>query len=123
MSVKHSALHPAAEPLEAVISASEALVKEALAQRQKRKAVVARNARTQTRATLADAPRWSALVEACTPHLQKHGARNQLARHLGVTRQCICHYFTSRTARPDAERTLMILEWLAASRAGHDPAP
>lgn len=123
MCAKSPAFHPAAKPLEDALLAAERIVEHAQANRQKCKAALARNAHTKLRATLVNAPRWAALAEDCAAQLVKHGARNQLARQLGVTRQCIYQYFTARTSRPDAERTLMIVEWLAARREGRELAP
>jgi hypothetical protein len=59
-----------------------------------------------------DTPRWLALVAAIRPHLHGYGAKSLLARELGLPPARIHEFFISRTALPDAERTLLLLEWL-----------
>jgi len=39
-----------------------------------------------------------------------------------VHRQAVNEYFVSRTRMPDAERTLLLQEWLQARRPGKRPA-
>ena len=56
---------------------------------------------------------WGALVARVEPHLEKRGEKAKLGRELGVSRQQIHAYFKSRTAAPDAERTLRLIVWLA----------
>lgn len=60
----------------------------------------------------ADTPCWLALVAAVRPHLRGYGAKSLLARELGLHPARIHEFFISRTAMPDAERTLLLLEWL-----------
>ncbi len=58
-------------------------------------------------------PLWNALVLTVRAHLRRRGAKASLARELAVPRQRIHEYFTARTKAPDAERTLLLLHWLA----------
>jgi hypothetical protein len=60
-----------------------------------------------------DTPLWNALVSVVRPHLRRRGEKINLGRELGVPPQRIHEYFVSRTAAPDAERTLALLVWLA----------
>lgn len=65
-------------------------------------------------------PLWNEIVTAAKPFLEKRGEKATLGRILGVPRQRIHEFFVARTAFPDAERTLVILQWLAARRAGQE---
>lgn len=67
-------------------------------------------------------PLWNEVVVAARPFLRHRGEKVKLGRFLGVPRQRINDYFVSRTACPDAERLLLLLQWLAARRAGKNPA-
>ena len=69
-----------------------------------------------------DTPLWSQLAEKIRPLLKRRGEKAQLARLLGTHRQAVNEYFVSRTRMPDAERTLLLLEWLRARRRGQRPA-
>ncbi len=66
-------------------------------------------------------PLWQRLVKSVQPLLQRRGEKAQLARLLGVHRQAVNEYFVSRTRMPDAERTLLLQEWLKARRQGKRP--
>jgi hypothetical protein len=55
---------------------------------------------------------WAALAERVLPLLEKRGEKVKLGRELGVSRQQIHAYFKTRTAAPDAERTLRLIVWL-----------
>ncbi|HLP03411.1 MAG TPA: hypothetical protein VK163_15400 [Opitutaceae bacterium] len=65
-------------------------------------------------------PLWNSLVRITLPLLRKYGTKAQLARVLGLPRQRINDFFIERTAAPDAERTLLLLVWLAQRRRGKD---
>lgn len=65
-----------------------------------------------------DTPLWLALVAAIRPHLRRRGEKALLARVLGVHPARIHEFFISRKAAPDAERTLLLLQWVKAKRAG-----
>lgn len=54
------------------------------------------------------------------PHLRKRGTKTNLARLLGVPRQRLQDFLNTRTAAPDAERTLLLLCWVAARAEGRD---
>ena len=63
-----------------------------------------------------ETPLWNQLVTQCRPLLKRRGEKAQLARLLGVHRQAINEYFVSQNRMPDAERTLLLIEWLEARR-------
>ncbi len=63
-----------------------------------------------------DTPLWRALVAAVRPLLQRRGAKALLAHELGLHRGRITEFFVKRTAMPDAERTLLLLEWYRKNR-------
>ena len=65
-----------------------------------------------------DTPLWLTLVATVRPHLRRRGAKALLARVLGVHPARIHEFFISRTAAPDAERTLLLLQWVKAKQAG-----
>jgi hypothetical protein len=69
-----------------------------------------------------DTPLWNKLIDQVQPLLQRRGERAQLARLLGVHRQAVTEYFASQRRMPDAERTLLLLEWLRVRRQGKRPA-
>lgn len=54
-------------------------------------------------------------VRAC---MRVRGAQAQLARVLGVPRQRLNRRLTAEAAMLDAERTLLLLGWLAAQKTG-----
>src|ERR1700712_5244493 len=67
-------------------------------------------------------PLWNKLVAQARPLLKRRGEKAQLARLLGVHRQGINQYFVSGSRMPDAERTLLLLEWLDARRKNARPS-
>jgi len=67
-------------------------------------------------------PLWNELARAVELQLTRYGHKAKLARLLGVSRQRVHLYVVAKTACPDAERTLALLNWLNARRAGRDPA-
>lgn len=68
----------------------------------------------------AGTPLWNVLVARAEPHLRPRGTKAKLARMLGVPRQRLQDCLTARTACLDAERTLMLLCWVAAREQGRD---
>ena len=68
----------------------------------------------------ADTPVWNELVRQVAPYLRKRGTKVKLARLLGMPRQRLHQLLVARTACADAERTLLLLAWLQARRAGRD---
>ena len=65
-----------------------------------------------------DTPLWNELAEAAAKLLRRRGDQAQLARILGLPRQRVHLLLVAKTACPDAERTLLLLYWLAARRRG-----
>jgi hypothetical protein len=61
---------------------------------------------------------WFTLVAQVRPYLRRRGEKALLARVLGVDPSRIYEFFIRRTAAPDAERTLLLLQWLKAKQAG-----
>ena len=69
-------------------------------------------------------PRWNALLKAVLPLLRRRGAKALLARELGLPRQRLHEFLMSRTAQPDAERTLQLLEWVTqVTRTASETTP
>lgn len=69
-----------------------------------------------------ETPLWNRLVTQIRPLLKRRGEKAQLARLLGVHRQAINEYFVSQSRMPDAERTLLLTEWLEARRKNQRPS-
>lgn len=69
----------------------------------------------------ADTPLWNRLVGEVLPRLKVRGEKARLARLLGVHRQAVNEYFVSRRRMPDAERVLLLQEWLRVRRTGSRP--
>lgn len=67
-------------------------------------------------------PLWNSLVADLRPLLRRRGEKVLLARVIGVPRQRVHDFLVGRGRMPDAERTLLLLEWLAARRRGAKPA-
>ena len=65
-------------------------------------------------------PLWNELVRQVTPLLAKHGTKAQLARVLGLPRQRLQVCLKAKSACLDAERTLLLLAWLAARQQGRE---
>lgn len=68
-----------------------------------------------------DTPLWNQLVADVRPLLKQRGEKAQLARLLGLQRQAVNAYFVSGRRMPDAERTLLLLEWVQLRQAGKKP--
>lgn len=60
-----------------------------------------------------DTPVWNELVKQSLPLLKKRGSKAQLARILGISRQRLQVCLKAKSACLDAERTLLLLAWLA----------
>jgi hypothetical protein len=58
-----------------------------------------------------DTPVWNVFASEMRRTLRPRGAKVRLARYLGVPKQRVTKFFTSRTRIPDAELTLQILHW------------
>lgn len=107
-------------PLEAVLGA---ISEEARASAQRR---LSRHRRPNVGgATIrpgADTPLWNKLVDDVRPLLKVRGEKAQLARLLGVQRQAVNEYFVGRRRMPDAERVLLLQEWLRVRKSGKRPS-
>ncbi len=56
---------------------------------------------------------WNEFADKIAPLLRRRGAKALLARELGLNRGRISEFFVKRSAMPDAERLLRLLEWYA----------
>jgi hypothetical protein len=65
-----------------------------------------------------DTPLWNELATLARSLIRHRGEKANLARFLGVPRQRVHQYLMDRSAGPDAERTLLLLAWIQARRAG-----
>ena len=65
-----------------------------------------------------DTPLWNELVRQVVPLLTRRGSKVHLARILGLPRQRLQVCLKAKTAHLDAERTLLLLAWLATRRRG-----
>jgi hypothetical protein len=75
--------------------------------------------RKRVGATLRPGPRtplWNELVRQAQPHLRRRGSKSDLARLLGVPRQRLQDCLKAKTATLDAERTLLLVCWVAAKQ-------
>ena len=69
-----------------------------------------------------DTPLWNELGKQARGLLRKRGERAKLARLLGIPRQRITDYLRGGRGCPDAERTLLLLCWVARRQRGADLA-
>ena len=65
-----------------------------------------------------DTPLWNELVRQVVPLLKQRGSKVHLARILGVPRQRLHVCLKAKAACLDAERTLLLLAWLAHQHKG-----
>jgi hypothetical protein len=68
----------------------------------------------------ADTPLWNKLAAAAAKSLRRRGDKARLARILGISRQRLHLLLIAKTAYPDAERTLLLMEWVEARKQGLD---
>lgn len=66
----------------------------------------------------AETPMWNELRAVVRTTLIRRGDQVKLARALGLPRQDVNSFLTRGTRMPDAERTLQLIAWLVAHRAG-----
>lgn len=66
-------------------------------------------------------PLWNAVVQSVRPLISRWGEKVKLGRILGVPPQRIHEYFVAGTATPDAERTLLVVHWLAQQYGAPKP--
>lgn len=59
-----------------------------------------------------ETPLWNELARACERTLTRYGAKANLGRELGLSRQRIHVLLVAKTAVPDGERALQLLAWL-----------
>lgn len=64
-----------------------------------------------------ETPLWLTLAACVRPLLRGYGAKSLLARELGLDPSRVSQFFVTRSASPDAERTLLLLLWLGRQRA------
>lgn len=74
----------------------------------------------RTRRPGPETPAWNFLATMLRAELKPFGAKVRLARYLGIPRQRLYEFLTSRSRLPDAELTLQLLHWLTEKRAGRD---
>ncbi len=65
-------------------------------------------------------PLWNELVKQARPRLRRRGEKVKLARLLGLPRQRIHESLKSGTMCLDAERTLLLLCWVARRMQGRE---
>ena len=65
-----------------------------------------------------DTPLWNELVRQVMPLLRRRGSKMHLARILGLPRQRLQVCLKAKSACLDAERTLLLLAWLARQHQG-----
>ena len=58
-------------------------------------------------------PCWNQVIATIEPLLRRRGSKALLARELGLNRGRMTDFFVRRSAMPDAERLLRLLEWYA----------
>jgi len=70
-------------------------------------------------------PLWNALALALKSECRKRGDQVKLARMVGLSRQRMNNFLHGKGGLPDAERTLVLLNWLAArsKSPGGQPLP
>lgn len=73
-----------------------------------------------TRRPGAETPCWNLVAGLVKAELTPPGSKVRLARYLGIPRQRLHDFLTSRRRMPDAELTLQLLYWLVQKRAGRD---
>jgi hypothetical protein len=66
--------------------------------------------------TAEQASYWKLLVTRLKTATSKHGAKAQLAREFGVSKQVV-HAWLTGEGTPGAENTLRLLEWVTAKEA------
>jgi len=81
----------------------------------------ARHHRYNTLTPGAGTPLWNELVKQAQPHLAKRGCKVRLARYLGLPRQRLQVCLKSKRSCLDAERTLLLLCWVAAQQQDREP--
>jgi hypothetical protein len=91
---------------------------EATARAVKQARAKARGPRGETLHPGPETPLWNELSLVLRNQKWKWGEKANLARILGVPRQRVDDYIMGHRRLPDAERTLLLLHWLAARQKG-----
>jgi hypothetical protein len=65
-------------------------------------------------------PLWNKLAADVANSVRRRGEKVKLARILGISRQRLHLLLVAKSACPDAERTLLLQQWLIARRRGED---
>lgn len=110
-----------AEHVNLIPNLLNALLEEAAASVLEAKDKNRRARRRRVGATLrpgAETPLWNELRTAVHLSTRKYGDQVKLARILGLPRQRVNSYLTGGGQMPDAERTLLLIGWLAAHKEG-----
>ena len=66
-----------------------------------------------------DTPLWNELSLVLRNQKWAYGEKANLARVLDLPRQRVDDFIVGRRRLPDAERTLLLLHWLAVRQKGH----
>jgi hypothetical protein len=74
----------------------------------------------RTRRPGAETPCWNGVARLLRSELKARGTKARVARYLGIPRQRLSEYLTSRKRIPDTEIALQLLHWLVERRAGRD---
>lgn len=114
-------MHPHIRPLADLLDGLSAVARESARQ-------LARSHHEATRRRVGSAlrpgtatPLWNALVAEVQPLLRRRGDKVLLARILGLPRQRVHDFLVGRHRLPDAERALLLMEWLLARKRGQHP--
>ena len=103
----------------AILSAAEESVRAAIVE-QKKRSNRPRKPYVSLRPGPTTTPVWNQLVRSAAPFFRRRGDKVKLARLLGISRQRLHQLLVARTACADAERTLLLLAWVTARRAGRN---
>jgi hypothetical protein len=68
-------------------------------------------------------PLWNALASALKSECRKRGDQVKLARMVGLSRQRMSNFLHGKGGLPDAERALVLLNWLLARHKSPDGQP
>ncbi len=68
-------------------------------------------------------PLWNALAVGLNAQCKKRGDKARLARFIGLPRQRLNDFLKGKGPLPDAERTLMLFQWLVARRQAAGTPP
>ena len=113
MQTKHPRLETVLELGGVLVAAAEATARAVKQARAK-----ARGPRGETLHPGPETPLWNELSLVLRNQKWTYGEKANLARILGVPRQRIDDYIVGSRRLPDAERTLLLLHWLAARQQG-----